>query len=231
MPFSNGLSNTGMTDIWCCETVYDKGSHPIGFFPIKKIRTSFGKYGNFGSRLYAGEYVESNQLVNLTNTLLSHVMWKGFAHLDCLYILKENKFYLTEVNPRLPGFSYYPSKAGFDMAYYYYADLVGTKYNLPSRYPKSIYFETFLVPGDLVDGIYNMIKGRIAFWPFLRSYLKLFSFGIQKVVDPIKLDEPVVTVLHLLRSLALVAKDVYAFLAKRISLGNNLARIRKKWYR
>jgi len=189
----------------------------LGFFPIRKIRTSFGQNGNFARRLYAGEYVESPPLVDLSCKLLSNVKWRGFAHLDCIYVEGEKKFYLTEVNPRLPGFSYYPSQAGYDMAYYYYADLVGLQYTHPCSYPKSIYFETFRYPGDISDGIYNIIKGNLAVGPFLRSYLRLFSPGIQKVVGPIKLDDPTVATWILARSFNLFLKKACRLLLKSIT--------------
>jgi hypothetical protein len=96
---------------------------------------------------------------------------------------------LTEVNPRLPGFAYYPSKVGFEMAFYYYADLTGIQYKKPNDFPKSIYFQTFRFPGDLLESIRYMLRGQMGFAPFMRSYARLFYKDLIKVIEPVKWDD------------------------------------------
>ncbi len=179
-----------MTDNWSCETVYDQNSKAAGFFTIQRIRCSLNDDGTYSSRLFAGHHVPCPELVEKTKKILSKMKWKGLAHVEYFYVPDKNTFMLTEVNPRLPGYSYYPSTAGFDLAYYYYADLVGIPYTPPTTFPKSIYFETFHYPGDLNMGVLHMLKGNIAPLPFLASYLQLLVPRKKKIVDPIRLDDP-----------------------------------------
>ena len=179
-----------MTDIWCCETVYNQNSIPMGHFTIRKIRPSFMGNGEFGSRMFAGEYIYSKELIEMTDKLLLSMQWKGFAHLDFVYQPRDKRFYLLEVNPRLPGFSFYPSAAGYKMALLYYLDLIGeTPRNVSDKYPISVYFETFRSPGDVTANLYYMMKGWIRVWPYILSYLRLLQPGIIKVIEPIRLDD------------------------------------------
>ena len=178
-----------ITDNWSCETVYDQNSNPAGFFTIQRIRCSLNDDGTYSSRLFAGYHVPCHDLREKTEKILTEMKWKGFAHVEYFYVPEKKTFMLTEVNPRLPGYSYYPSTAGFDMAYYYYADLADISYTLPATFPESIYFETFHYPGDLNMGILHILKGNISPFPFIASYMRLFLPSIKKIVDPIRLDD------------------------------------------
>ena len=180
----------GMTDCWHCETVYGQQSRPMGHFTIRHIRTSFLDNGGFGSRLFAGEHVFSQELIDMTDKLLTSMHWKGFANVDFIYQPKDKKFYLLEVNPRLPGFSFYPSRAGYEMAYLYYLDLIGeTPKDVPDSYHSSIYFETLRSPGDFTHGIINILKGHMKIWPYVCSYFRILKPGVQKVIEPVRLED------------------------------------------
>ena len=181
--------NYSMTDIWHCETVYNTNFQPMGFFPIKNIRTSFSEDGNFGSRLYAGEYAYSREVIESTRKLLSSINWNGFANVDYVYVPEQEKYYLLDVNPRLPGFSFYPSKAGYEMAWYYYSDLTSQTYSIPDKFHKSFYFESFRYPGDISDGINYIFKGYISTTSFIKSYLRAIFSKHQIIIEPIKLDD------------------------------------------
>jgi predicted ATP-grasp superfamily ATP-dependent carboligase len=211
----------GITDQWSCETVYDQKSNPMGFFTIKRIRSSLNEKGEYTSRLYAGEHKNSIELKDMTREILSSVNWKGFAHVEFLFVPEEKKYYLTEVNPRLPGYSYYPSQAGYEMGYYYYADLVGISHGNPSSFPKSVYFEALRYPGDISSGIVQMISGNIKILEFIKSYLRLFERGTVKVIDPVKLDDPVFTLFSQLDNLKRFFKIVAKYIKKRIRLQLN----------
>ena len=178
-----------MTDNWSCETVYDQESVAAGFFTIQRIRCSLNDDGTYSSRLFAGHHVPCPELIEMTQKILSKMHWKGFAHVEYFYVPDKNTFMLTEVNPRLPGYSYYPSTAGFDLAYYYYAALTGTSFKKPITFSPSIYFETFHYPGDFTSGIIHILKGNISLFPFLASYFQLLLPGKQKIVDPIRHDD------------------------------------------
>ena len=204
-----------MKDNWSCETVYTKESTPVGFFTIKRIRCSLNPNGTFSSRLFAGNHEENDQLKKMTKKILSSINWKGFAHVEYFYVPGEKKYFLTEVNPRLPGYSYYPGIAGFDMAYYYYADLVGMQLYVPSSFPESIYFESFHYPGDITEAFNQIPKGRINLLSFIRSYLQLFLPGRIKVIDPIRLDNPVFTIRTQLSNIKRFFIKCYRFFLKK----------------
>ncbi len=180
-----------MTDNWSCETVYDKDGEPMGFFTIKRIRCSLNKDGTFSSRLFAGHYEECPKLVERTQKILSSMQWRGFAHVEYFYVPDKGDYLLTEVNPRLPGYSYYPGAAGFNMAHMYYANLVGKDDQIAKLpFPESIYFEAFHFPGDLTEGFTHILRGNIGLFSFLSSYLRLFTPGLIRILDPIRIDDP-----------------------------------------
>ncbi len=207
-----------MTDIWCCEAVYSTASMPIGLYTIKKIHSSLSIEGNCTSRLFAGEHIHSKDLIAMVETLLSKMDWKGFAHVDCLFVPSDNKFYLTEVNPRLPGFSFYPTSAGFDMAYYYYADLVGGALEVPEEFPISVYLETFRYPGDLTECVRYIARGHMRLGHFLKPYLKLLRPNTQKIIEPIRTDDWSYTIYSLLDNCNIFYKDVINFLKRRLPM-------------
>lgn len=178
-----------MTDNWSCETIYSPDSQAAGFFTIQRTRCSLNDDGTYSSRLFAGHYASCPELEEKTQKILSEMHWQGFAHVEYFYVPDQQTFMLTEVNPRLPGYSYYPSSAGFDLAYYYYAYLTGTPFAEPTSFPPSLYFETFHYPGDFTSGIRHILKRNINLLPFLTSYFKLLLPGSKKIIDPIRPDD------------------------------------------
>lgn len=167
-------------NIWCVESYYDTHGKARGFWPIRKWRTVIYKDGTFGSRLYAGECVEQPELTELSRKLLDGLEWRGFAHLDWVYLPQEKTFSLTEINPRLPGFSFFPSNAGFEMAYFYYADLVGETFSV-NPLKKTVYLEMLRHPGDFTSTLIACARGQYPFRKFTNSYFSAF-FGQRKLV-------------------------------------------------
>lgn len=170
-------------DIYCCETHYSSNKIPYGFLSIKKIRPNINRDGTPGSRLFAGVTVKEKTMEFHTKKLLDHLNWTGFAHLDWLYSAKYDDFLLCEINPRLPGFSNFLTKIDFDVAWDYYVDLTGGKPELPS-YKKALYFEALRVPGDLSNSLYMIMKRKLDFLPFIKSYLRIFTFKYTVCLDP-----------------------------------------------
>ncbi len=192
-----------MADIWCVESYYDQYGRAQGFLPIRKERTVIKKDGTYGSRLYAGEVVENSTLVDLSRKLLDHLGWKGFAHFDWVYSKKKDSYYLTEINPRLPGFSFYPSRAGFEMAYYYYADLSNTPYTVEEA-TSSLYYEIFRYPGDISSSISTIIRKQYSLRKFIESYLRIFKEDRKVFIDFFDPEDPKMTwfnFLHIIKTL------------------------------
>ena len=159
-------------DIWCVETLYRRGGRPVGFLSLRKVRTNVNRDGTFGSRMYAGEAVSNPPLEALAEELLTHLGWQGFAHLDWMRSPADGRFYLTEINPRLPGFSTVLAKAGFDLAWLYYADLEGLPVE-PARPRRTLYFEPFRYPGDLSSAAATIARGQYSAWAFFASYARM----------------------------------------------------------
>lgn len=207
-----------MTDNWSCETVYDNECGPVGFFTVKRIRCSCNFDGTFSSRLYAGYYEYNQQLVDYTKIILNSLCWRGFAHVEYFYVPSKKQFFLTEINPRLPGYSYYPGSAGFNMAFYYYADLVSIKFSVAPP-PPSIYFQSFRYPGDIIDDCMPLFKGYVGFIPFVMSYLQLLMPGRVKIVDPIRLDDLAFTVNSLWYDMKKFFLRCFLYIKKQIGMG------------
>ena len=206
-----------MEDIWCVEAYYDKNGEAVGFYPIKKTRTVIYNDGTYGSRLYAGEYVHNELIVDLTKKMLDYLEWRGFAHLDWVYCKNKNQFYLTEINPRLPGFSYLPYKAGFDMAYYYYADMVCEKrFTKRTKIYPVIYFESLRYPGDLSSSLSAICKGQYDFKKFISSYLRIFTSRKKLVLDLFYTEDIKLTCLNLFRIIKDISDELFEFFFNRM---------------
>ena len=199
--------NYEVENIWCVESYYDTHGKARGFWPIRKWRTVIYKDGTYGSRLYAGECVEQEELATLSRTLLDGLDWRGFAHLDLMYVPKEKTFFLTEINPRLPGFSFFPSHAGFEMAYFYYADLVGEVFEVPPVI-NSIYFEILRHPGDFTSTLVACLKKKYSFKAFIGSYVKALTSKVPVYIDYFDMNEKKMTFNNFLKILKSLAFEV-----------------------
>lgn len=199
--------DANITNIWCCESIYKKDGVPVGFLSIKKIRTVINEDGTYGSRLYAGENILNPKLEEYTKKILDSLNWRGIANLDWVYLPEKTEYFLTDFNPRLPGFSNFPSKIGFEMAYFYYLDLIGEPVTIPPI-PKSIYFETFRMPGDLSGGIRAILERKLQVKPFIVSYLNIFNPKYKKVFDVFEPSDPKFTFIHWYRTLKRLFKKI-----------------------
>jgi len=207
-----------ITDMWSCETVYSKNSLGVGFYSIQRIRSSLDRdTGNFTSRLFAGEYKKNPRLEEITKRLLDSLNWVGLAHVEYMYVAEEDEYYLAEINPRLPGYSYFPSSAGFHLAKYYCDLALNHVVEITGEFKPAVYFESFRYPGDLSEGLYHLLKRNLRWGPFIKSYGKLFSFNTIKVVEPIRCKDYRFSWKSLSNAVADFARDVKAFLKARMS--------------
>ena len=179
-------------DIWCVETLYRRDGRPVGFLSLRKVRTNMNRDGTFGSRMYAGEVVSNPPLEALAERLLTHLGWQGFAHLDWMRSPADGRFYLTEINPRLPGFSTVLAKANFDLAWHYYADLEGLPVE-PPRPRRTLYFEPFRYPGDLSSAAATIARGQYSAWAFLASYARVLRGTHRLALDFFSWRDPAMT--------------------------------------
>jgi predicted ATP-grasp superfamily ATP-dependent carboligase len=186
-----------MEDIWCVETLYRRDKRPVGFLSLRKTRTNVNRDGTFGSRMYAGESIPNPELEALTERLLTYLDWQGFAHLDWIHSRRDGRYHLTEINPRLPGFSAVLAKSGFDIASLYYADLEG----LPAEEPKprrTLYFESLRYPGDLSSAAATIARGQYSVWTLIKSYARVLRGTHRVAVDFFSWRDPAMTLAVLL---------------------------------
>jgi hypothetical protein len=115
--------------------------------------------------------------------------------------------YLTEINPRLPGFSFFPSRAGFEMAYYYYADLTGAAITCHDVKP-FLYFESLRYPGDISSTI-SAIFRRQYFWKkLIKSYARIFTEGKPTVIDFFNTSDLRMTMANIVSIMRTLAKEM-----------------------
>jgi len=169
-------------DLYCVEAYCAKDQSRQDILTIQKIRPDINYDGSVGSRIFAGQTLQVPDLEQYSRRLLEYLGWTGIAHLDWLYAPKYEDYLLCEINPRLPGFSSFPTKIGFEMAWYYYADLAGI--STPTfRFKRALYFEALRHPGDLTSNLVAVFKGHLGFWPYIKPYLKILTLRYQVVVD------------------------------------------------
>lgn len=179
-----------ITDMWSCETVYTEDSQSLGFYSIQRIRSSLDRRtGQYTSRLFAGQHKKNKKLEDITEKLLNSIGWQGFAHVEYMYMADEDEYYLAEINPRLPGYSYFPSRAGFNMAGIYCDILLGNSPAKIEHFKPAVYFESLRYPGDISEGIYQLFKGNLNWRDFFSSYGLLFKRHTIKIIDPIRFDD------------------------------------------
>lgn len=198
-------------EIYCCEAYYTTRAAPTGFLSIHKIRPNINHDGTAGGRLFAGETVQDQALEQHTRRLLDHLGWKGMAHLDWLYSRKYQQYLLCEINPRLPGFSNLLTKVGFEMAYYYYADLCGLPIP-PYEFQRAKYFEALRMPGDITTGVYAILKGYLPARSFIHSYLSLLTFRHRVCLDIFYRHDPAFTLKSWSEHAAYLLKRPFRFL-------------------
>jgi len=203
-----------MEDIWCVEAYYDRYGTGKVFFPIKKIRTVIYRGGTFGSRLYAGESFPNEKIVNLTRTLLDGLEWKGLAHVDWVYSRNRSVYYLTEINPRLPGFSFFPSQAGFEMAYYYYADLTGGAMICREVKPY-LYFESLRYPGDISSTLSAIFRRQYSWKKLIKSYARIFTEGKPIIIDFFNISDIRMTMANIVNMMRTMAKEMKQIISKK----------------
>lgn len=175
--------DSGMEDNWSCEVFYNKAGQLVDFVTIKRVRTSLSGQGTPTSRMYCGLLTPEERLVERTEKLLSAYGWRGFAHVEYIYSKQDDEFYLTEVNPRLPGYAYLLSASGHEHGWYYAADLMGDNYQVDGRTKGVTYFEALRYPGDISDGVVNAVRGYLDFRSLIASYLRALRSPDQVVID------------------------------------------------
>lgn len=172
-----------MEDNWSCDVFYDQKGILRSEVTIKRIRTSLNFEGTPTSRLYAGKIHENKELLRITRKILESIGWRGLAHVEYIRDRKTQKFFLTEINPRLPGYSYFLSRTGYEYAYFYTADLLGIDYATIHVSPKATYFEALRYPGDITDGVVNAMRGHLHFGSIVKSYISAFFSKGPVVID------------------------------------------------
>lgn len=189
-----------MRDNWSCDVFIDQAGEMTDAVTIQRVRTSLNESGHPTSRMYCGRIVGNPLLLKRTQQLLQGQGWRGFAHVEFIYSARADEYLLTEVNPRLPGYSYLLSASGHEQACYYCLDLLGQPYSSPlsgdspSVPPEKVfYFESLRYPGDITDGFVNMVRGHIALKPFVRSYLEAMRPGNRVIVDHFNARDPGMT--------------------------------------
>lgn len=175
--------DSGMADNWSCEVFYNKSGQIVDSVTIKRVRTSLSDQGTPTSRMYCGVLAPEERLVERTEKLLSAHGWRGFAHVEYIYSKQDDEFYLTEVNPRLPGYAYLLSASGHEHGWYYAADLMGDNYQVDGRTQGITYFEAMRYPGDITDGVVNAFRGYIDIRSLIASYLRALRSPDQVVID------------------------------------------------
>lgn len=199
---------------YSCETFYSSESKPAGFMSVKKIRPNINRDGTSGGRLFAGETFMDPKLESYTKLLLDSLQWKSIAHVEWVFSEKYQDYLLCEINPRLPGYSNFPTKMGFELAYHYYADLCQLQIE-PYKFKKGFYFEALRMPGDITTGVYAILKGYLDWKAFVNSYGRMLSFKHDVCLDIFYPSDPVFTLKCWSEHFIYLLKRPFRFLGRK----------------
>ncbi|MCX8056793.1 MAG: ATP-grasp domain-containing protein [Ignavibacteria bacterium] len=76
---------------------------------------------------WAGVTIGDENLINLTHKVISALKWRGGLELEILKSRKDNKYYLLEINSRLPAWVYLTQAAGQNLSYFLFQLALGEK--------------------------------------------------------------------------------------------------------
>lgn len=206
-----------MEDNWSCDVFYDKHSNFKSAVTIKRIRTSLNENGTPTSRLYAGKIRNNPELIETTRHILESIRWQGPAHVEYIYDRISQKFLLTEINPRLPGYSYLLSQTGYEFGYFYAADLFGLDYTTPARMPETFYFESLRCPGDVTEGLINSFRGFITIRSLFKSYLSAIFSKERMVIEHLNYVDIPMSIAILLNNAVNFIRKMMTYIRKRSS--------------
>ena len=207
---------SGMQDNWSCEIFYDSHGAFKGVVTFRRIRTSLNDLGTPTSRFYAGQRERNDMLVAYTRKLLDSVGWRGMAHVEFVYDNDSGQFILNEVNPRLPGYAYLLSSIGFEMAFFYYADICDIDYEVEIQNGSEYYFEALRYPGDITDGIVNIFRGYISAKEFLGSYVKALRSDEKIIIEYFNYNDLRLAMAIQLTNILHFLKKTRSFIRRRI---------------
>ncbi|MBS4538807.1 carboxylate--amine ligase [Clostridium sp. D2Q-11] len=137
---------------------------------------------NFGASVYTGQKY-TQEIYDLGAKFLEDIGFKGFAEIEFKKDSQTGKYYLIEINARTTNLNSLLSKAGLNMPYIAYRDLIGS----PLK-PKGITHDTNLVfwyaYEDLL-AVKDYIKTKqLTLTEVLRSYFKPKVYAIWDWKDP-----------------------------------------------
>ena len=138
------------------------------------------------------------------------------AHVEFVCANNSGEYLLNEVNPRLPGYSYLLSSIGFEMAFFYYADLCHIDYEVEAHESNEYYFEALRYPGDITDGLVNILRGYVSAKEFIGSYVKALMSGEKIVIDYFNYKDLRLTIAIQLHNVRSFMRKTRLFIIRRI---------------
>jgi predicted ATP-grasp superfamily ATP-dependent carboligase len=208
--------DSGMTDNWSCDVFVRSNGELADHVTIQRVRTSLNEKGTPTSRMYCGKLTPQPLLLERVKILLKAYEWRGFAHVEFIYSERDNEFYLTEVNPRLPGYAFLLSSSGHEQGWFYVADLIGQRTENKGKDKGVIYFEALRYPGDLTDGFVNSLRGYLSIGKLLTSYWAALWSDDQVVVDYFNSKDPGLTIGLFISNMRRFFKKIVGYIKRRL---------------
>jgi len=158
---------------------YFKDGKPVAGLSARRSRQhpmDFGRASTFV------ESVEVPELEFLSTQLLNGIKFTGLAEVEFMYDLKDARFELLEVNPRIWGWHTIAIQAGLDLPYLAYADAIGLDFvaGPPSQDVKWVRLVT-----DIPTVFQEMLSGRLTIRQYLKSLSGDLGFAVLSRSDPL----------------------------------------------
>jgi predicted ATP-grasp superfamily ATP-dependent carboligase len=133
----------------------------------------------------ASTFVESMNIPEiemLALQLLKGIEFSGLAEIEFMYDLKDERFELLEVNPRLWGWHSIAVHAGLDLPHLAYIDAVGQEV---LRNPIRNHVKWVRLTTDIPVVILEILSGRITVREYLSSMSGDLGFAVFSLNDPL----------------------------------------------
>jgi len=188
------------SNIYQCTGYFNKGSKPLQLFTMQKLH-QFPP--NFGITTFGRSLIKAD-LMEITEKFLTAIGYTGFASVEYKWNNARGKYYLIEVNPRLPWYNGLFTSSNVNLPYIYYQDMKctdeGGEFNsfMQKENFYWMYFRNELAgywkrkQAGKKDNLCKLIKAlantrSFAYWdkadpiPFVMANFEFFKWGASKI--------------------------------------------------
>ena len=166
-------------DHYGVSVIFNEKNEMRSAFVHKKIR----QYPITGGVSTYAVSVHNPELIALSEKIMKSIGWYGVANIEFKIDSRDGKPKLMEINPRLWGSMHLAIKAGINFPYLLYELALTGDIKPRFDYRCGVKLR-WLLQGDMMNFISNIMKGHSIGWKFFKFYEKDMHYAILSARDP-----------------------------------------------